>query len=43
MGGLSLFHHVPGAMAAIDGSDIVATVDGGHKLPGDLAVAAVPT
>ena len=42
MGGSSLFHHVPRAKTATDGSDIVATVDGGHKLPGDLAVAAVP-
>ena len=36
------FDHVPGAEAAAIGSDVVAAVDRGHKLPGDLAVAAVP-
>ena len=36
------FDHVPRAEPATHGSDIVAAVDRGHKLPRDLAVAAVP-
>ena len=36
------FDHVPRAEPATHGSDVVAAVDRGHELPGDLAVAAVP-